>query len=319
MKNIYSFSILLITLLFMASCDKEALNYEKENEKTPVEQEGITQGQLSLKGLSINIHETAATRTSYPTNEYQIKLFKENGTAAIQEWTYETLPELISLEQGKYHVKVTSHNLLPVDTKPYFEGTSELITVEPGAITEIATIKCTMACIKVEISFDALFTQYMEPGASIIIKVGDASYTYDNLGTEASRDNIIPVYFAPTGGESTFITATFKGVIDGYPEESEKVYSSNAGSYVNINYTLRDVANNNPEDFGTITTRLVIDAICTVIDINNNITVKDEIIKEENPDEGDEDDPDPTKPIITGRGFDITKPPLDLQIHIKYG
>lgn len=304
-KNIIGLLWVCLLMVIVASCSREALNYgsEVENGSDNGNSGAAEIVELNLRGvlqLDVKVNNVPATRTStVSTDDFIVTLYKEDGTKVENcEWKFSEMPELISVLQGNYYVKVRSHDLLPFDLKPYYEGISEVFAVAPGAITEVKTIVCSMANIKVMVTIDATLDKYLTPDAFVTISVGNATYPFNDL-EEANY----PIYFAPTGGEKTIITAIFQGTIDGYPEKVTQSKSASAGSSVVVNFTLKNVTDGEVNASGSASLKLSLDMSLTVFDKDYNINAGEEVLPDDDPDDGG--DEDETKPTIKGRGFNI--------------
>lgn len=296
-------------LMVTASCSREAVEYENREENgsnngTPGTAEMV---ELNLRGaiqLQVGVNSaSAATRaTEVSTDDFIVILYKESGTKVDGcEWKYSEMPELVSVQQGNYYVKVKSHEMQPLDFKPYYEGQSDVFAVTQGAITEVNTIICEMANIRVEVVIDVSLDKYITSDASVVIKVGDANYAFNELTNSEAN---FPVYFAPTEGESSLIYATFEGTIDGFKEKMTQSKSAKAGEYVKVEFTLKNVTDGEVTASGNVSLKLALDMSLTVFDKDYNIEGGEEVLPED-PDDGGDEDGDETKPIIKGRGFNI--------------
>ena len=83
------------------------------------------------------------------------------------------MPDLISVLSGDYYIKAMSHQLKQVDTKAYFEGTSEVFSIKPSTITEVKPITCEMKNIKAVVTFDEALKNF-----------GDRCYRYHSCWRE---------------------------------------------------------------------------------------------------------------------------------------
>lgn len=291
MKKVHSLFCLFIFLLAFTACDREKLDYTgEEGESQMVE--------LNLKQIvSMQVVETPASRSAANTDDYIVSLYKTDNTL-VESWIYKEMPELVSVLSGKYYIKVASHKLQPVDTKPYFEGTSAEFTVKPSAITELEPVICEMKNIKTVVTFDAALKKFLGKDVTVTIVVGENSYTYSDLEEAANN----PIYFAPVEGEVNVVYVLFDGTVDDYKENFTKTYKATSGTALDINFTLKNVSDDTIQDSGFITASMKVDVSVTVINKDYNITGGEEVIPEV-PDGGEGEDE--TKPTIVGRGFNI--------------
>ena len=301
MKRIlYITGLLIVSATLLLSCGRENINFQDE-EPQMVELNLREILKLEVETASVS----ASTRIETDFSNYTISLYQEDNTL-IEQWLYKDMPELVSVLQGNYYVQVTSHEQQPVDTKPYYEGKSNVFSVQPGAITEVETIVCKMRSIKIILTFDADLSALLGTDTKITVATDQGSYEYTDL------KNITPIYFAPTTEENNIINITFDGTVDGYKENYTRTETANAGAYLEVRFTLKNVADGNTEASGSAGLALKIDLKVTNITQNTNITTSEEVIPEEpeeGEDEGGEDEGgDETKPTIKGRGFDIKTP-----------
>lgn len=300
MKRIfYITSLLALTGALLFSCGRENIDYQEDSN----DNENLQMVELNIGSILKLELETgsANTRTETDFSEYTITLYQEDNTLT-EQWLYKDMPELVSVLQGNYYIMVTSHEQQPVDTKPYYEGKSNVFSVQPGAITEVETIVCKMRSIKVVLTFDPELSAYLGTDTQITVATSNASYKFTDL------QNIQPVYFAPTTEENNMINITFDGTVDGYKENYTRTETANAGDYLEIRFTLKNVSDENIEASGSVGLSLKLDMKVTNITQNTNITTGEEVIPEEPEEGGEGEGSDETKPTIKGRGFDIKTP-----------
>ena len=299
---LYIFSMAVALLLGTASCEREHLIYEDPEEPTVDAPQTVDLRLRSLLQVDViqDSKGEATTRSNaVDVNAFIVQLFKEDHTK-VNQWTYGTMPELVSVLQGKYYVKVLSHIEAPVDTKPYYEGTSEVFTVKPSAITEVSKITCSMKSIKAVITFDASLIPYLGNDIRITISLGSASYVHTDLSAAAPV-----VYFAAATASDNVITVRFEGTVDGVKEDFTRTYTANEGEYLKIQFTLKNVGEGEIVSSGNANLKLTLDMKVTVIRQNTNITTEEEVIPEDKPDDEEGGEVDETIPTIKGRGFDI--------------
>lgn len=312
MKQLLSiFSIAVAVLLATTSCEREKIGYEDDDENNIVNPQMVDLALRSLIQCEV-VEETqettqATTRSGAVSVEnFIVQLYKEDNSL-VNQWTYKDMPELVSVLQGNYYVKVMSHTEAAVDTKPYYEGESGIFEVKPSAVTEVEKIICIMKSIKLVLTFDTSLTGdentpgYLGTDIKITLSLGEAKYQYTDL---TDVDPII--YFAAPDEKNNVITVRFEGTVDGVKEDFTRTYTANEGEYLKIKFTLKNVGEGEIESAGTAGLTLKLDVKVTVIRQNTNISVEEEVIPEDTPDDGG-DDVDETIPTIKGRGFDIKK------------
>lgn len=299
MKRIfYITSLLALTGTLLFSCGRENINYQEDsNDNENLQMVNLNIGSILKLELETG---SANTRTETDFSEYTVTLYQEDNTLT-EQWLYKDMPELVSVLQGNYYITVTSHEQQSVDTKPYYEGKSNVFSVQPGAITEVEPIVCKMRSIKIVLTFDSELSALLGTDIKITVATDKASYEYTDL------QNITPMYFAPSTEENNMINITFDGTVDGYKESYTRTETANAGDYLEVRFTLKNVSDENIEASGSAGLSLKLDLKVTNITQNTNITTGEEVIPEE-PEEGGDEEGDETLPTIKGRGFDIKTP-----------
>lgn len=297
MKRIFyitGLSILSATLLL--SCGRENIDFQEE------EPQMVEFNLREALKLEVETTASASTRIETDFSNYTVALYQEDNTLT-EQWLYKDMPELVSVLQGNYYIQVTSHEQQAVDTKPYYEGKSDVFSVQPGAITEVKTIVCKMRSIKIVLTFEPELSALLGTDIKITVATDQASYAYTDL------QNITPMYFAPSTEENNMINITFDGTVDGYKENYTRTETANAGAYLEVRFTLKNVSDGDTEASGSAGLALKVDLKVTNITQNSNITTSEETIPEEGGgEEGGEEGGDETKPTIKGRGFDIKTP-----------
>ncbi len=289
MKKLYTLFYLCCILISFIACDREKVEYTEGGDPQMVD--------VRLKDLlNVQVTEAPTGRSVASTDEYIVSLYKQDNTL-VESWTYKDMPDLISVLSGNYYIKAMSHQLKQVDTKAYFEGTSEVFSIKPSAITEVKPITCEMKSIKAVVTFDEPLKKFLGTDVTVTIVVGENSHTYSDI--EDAINN--PIYFAPAKGEITVVYVIFDGTVDTYKENFTKTYSATSGGAVSINFTLKNVSEDVIEDSGLVSLKMKVDVSVTIIDKNHNIIAGEETIPDDEEGEGE----DKTKPTIVGRGFNI--------------
>lgn len=297
MRKIYFIIICLVGILSISSCGREAIEYDKEDTEL---QKG--EGQLNLKSLAVEVLQTKSPSTRVlMTDDYQVTLYDTNKQK-INGWAYKDVPEVLNLKAGSYSLSVVSHELKPLDTTPHYKGESKVFTVKANDITDVESVVCTMDVVEVMIAFDNSLLEYLDKNTvSVKLSMGKNECEYKG------SNNLFPVYFAPVDGENNILNVVFEGTVDGFKEAYTATYTDlKAGDFHLINFTLKGVnQDNNVIGGGSAFLKLKVNSSCFVnrlnVDLSDKITITEEIIPEENP-----DDPNAgKKPTIEGETFDI--------------
>lgn len=293
MKKVYTLFCLVCLLTSFSACEREKVEYTNgETQKVDVRLK-------ELVNMQVQVEEAPLSRAAVNTDEYIVSLYRQDNTL-VESWTYKDMPDLVSVMSGKHYIKVMSHKLKSVDTKAYFEGTSNIFDIQPSAITEVQPIVCEMKNIKTVVNFDDALKKFLGTDVTVTIVVGNESHTYSDIEEAVNS----PMYFAPVEGGITVVYVIFDGTVDNYKENFTKTYSATSGAALSINFTLKNVSEDVITDSGLLTLKMRVDLSVTIINKDYNIAGGEEVLPEE-PEEGGEGDQ--TIPTVAGRGFNIAE------------
>jgi hypothetical protein len=219
MKKFFNISLVALLSIFMiVSCGKES----------PFGGDDSSTGTLSIKKMVVSIeNEEKVVRSAYDVSTFIVDIY--SGSEIYDSYVYASMPEVITLPVGDYSVKVRSGELQDVAwDAPYFEG-EQSFTIKTGQITEVDTVTCKLANVRVTILFDEKLYAAMSDDAVVNVKVGNSEANF-------TRDETRSAYFAYVSGSNTLV-ATFNGVVDGDQLESFKTYTDVApGNHYKISY-----------------------------------------------------------------------------------
>ena len=291
-KKIYIIIATVVSILTLASCDREIVTFEKEdNNGTNVTE---LEGTLSLASLNISVNVEGvdvSTRSSVDVSSYIVAIYEEGSNTPVKYWKYSDMPELFAIKVGSYRVDAYSPE--PDDAeweKPYFYATQDF-DVKKDEVTELATLVCTMKSIKVSVLHSDELKELLHD--DVVVEV-----TVNNKGAlQFKKDETRHGHFKPDTGEANIIIAKFSGTVEGQNVTKEQSFSGvKAGEHRVIQYSLVSNPGDNIGEGGTPNISIEIDATCEMV--NEDVTV--------NPgkEDGIDDfpvDPDPTNP---GEGGD---------------
>lgn len=297
MKKSYIFPFLAAAAL-VTGCSKE----------NPFGGENSGEGQVLKSALAMelntdeNIRQKPATRADVSLDDFTV-VFTKDGVP-VAKYKYSEMPEVVSLPAGDYTCSATyGENRIAEWESPYYLGQSETFSVEPYEITSyIDPIECKLENVKVTVTFDPVLVSRMSADSYVEVKVG----ANDGLNyTTAEAASGKAGYFLHTA--ETTLVATFYGTIDGVETVETKSYKDiQRGCHYKLNFKLHDSGNGSGS--GDINGEVVLDASVTVVDIERNVTVDDELVdvdENEHPNEGNGDtppgpgpDPEPEAPAI---------------------
>lgn len=278
MKKIFNFTLMALLVLLFAACGKD----------DPFSVMGEGEGQLSTKKMMVKVErQENEVRASFDVASFIVDILKDGEV--VESYTYSEMPEVITLPVGTYTVRARSGEVQPVAWEaPYFEGERQF-TVKSKEITEVETIECKLANVRVSILYAEDLLRQMGDDCKVTVVMGD------NASIEFTKNETRSAYFAYVPGSNTLV-ATFTGTVGNETREDFKAYTDVApANHYKITYHFKKP--DLPNDEGSITFNgLTIDATVTSEDLTVNVDPGEEEILDpsERPSQGgDEPDPGP--------------------------
>ena len=292
MKNIYYKVALLIPALVGLSACNDDLDVVK-----------ATGGELNLAslGVEVNNHEKVVnSRAVVDVSGYLVDICREGETVPVESYVYGKMPEVVTLTPGSYYVNVRSHELQKAEwDKPYFEGKSDAFTIEADKLTEIGSVKCSFASLKVSIIFGEKLRSKMGDDVQVTVVANDEGKLVFTPSDSRSG------YFAPLEGSTTLV-ATFSGTVSGYKEEITRTYVDiAAGQHRKITFEIGKDVPVPDAPSGSVNPSDGVNVDVTYVDVPLNSDI----------DPGKEDVLDPSDepgklPDLSGGGEDNPTPPV---------
>ena len=291
-RNLLLPFIMLVSLMFTA-CHSEKMDFDLSQT-----------GQVNLAPLkdvespklTFNTEPLVSTsRAASDVEDYVIGIYTEDD-ALVQEWTYNEMPEVYTLNVGTYKIKAHS----PVtegaafDT-PYCEGESGTFAITQDNIVDAGQVNCTLKNVKVTIRYDEKLAALLGDDVKVSVKVGNESL-------EFSKDETRSGFFH---GQETgnMVDMELTGNVEGENITIDRSYSDIAiGMELIVTYTLLDASVSvNPGTGGTVSAGgLVLNTECKEVSIGGMVLPEeDEIL-------------DFGNASVVGQGFDINEPVTDL-------
>lgn len=260
------------------------------------------EGQLSLKSMALEVFdaqkdiETNKGRASADdTSSFLVEIYDAQGALAYN-WTYSSMPEIVTLPVGDYTVKAYSHKVQKAEWEGrYYEG-SRSFKIENNKITEIEPVVCKFANIAVTIKFDDKLKEAMADDAKVTVIANDEG------SLEFGKNETRTGYFQYVDASMTLI-ATFSGKVQGYDEEIRVPLTDiEAGQHRIITFTLKKGDSTVPGESGTISPDqgFNVDYTMEKVDIDGNVTVEedpaDNVVDRPGHEDPKEDPDEPDKP-----------------------
>lgn len=221
MNKLYNIVLFALLALLATACGAEDPFNPDTNET----------GSLSVKKMIVKIeNEENVVRSAVDVGSFIVDICRADGSVA-DSYVYSSMPEVITLPVGSYTVKVRSGEVQPVAWEtPYFEGSQEF-EVKSREITEVSTVVCKLANVRVTILFDENLRQSMAPDAHVTVEMGNQT------SIEFSRDETRSAYLAYVEGSNTLV-ATFSGNVGGGNFDEFKAYTDvRPGNHYKITYS----------------------------------------------------------------------------------
>lgn len=294
MKKILNIATLLLVALagVFTSCDKE-------NPFNPEPDGG--QGTVNFKKMMVevqneeNIIKAPATRAAVDVSSFVVTVTDTRTQIAAWSGTYGTMPEVMILPVGNYEVTVNSGYNPDADwDSPYFDG-KQTFTIADGAITTVDPVVCKLSNVKVTVIFDEKLKAVMGDDCKVTVVACDRGRL--EFGKEETRSGYFK--FVEVAGSQPTMVATFSGTVDENQEDNFRTYTElKPGNHYKITYTLKGVNPDVPDQTGTVTPGVYVDATVQRVDMTIDVNIEDDIIPDDQrPGEGDDpDNPDPPVP-----------------------
>ena len=248
----------------------------------------------------------AASRGAIDMSDFNVSVTDANGKE-VNNWKLNAMPELPVFPAGQYTVTVTSGDepTQPAWDAPYFRG-SQPFEIKANEVTDVETIVCRLANIKVSVRFtDALKAAATAGDVKVVVRSeGASSMMFTNDETRSA-------YFPAAEGLTT-LSAAFSGTIyNGKEQFTKAIQNVEAGQHRIITYGLRRNDAEAPEESGTIDLDGSSINVSTGV-IEEDLTVdmpwEDDIL-DDSKRPGQEtggDDPTPPTPPVTGDEITLT-------------
>ena len=301
---------LLAGMLAFTACHSEVM-----------EGQSTGKGELNLASMTAEVNtevetvylgsraESGADFSNYIVTVYDAQSQKVN------QWKYSEMPEIVSLAVGTCTVEVTSAEA-PTNgfDIPYYKG-STTCEIKENEIVNVPAITCKLANMMFSVEYDEEFKSKMGEDVVTTITVGDNSLEIP--GSETRK-----AYLVAPGGETTSVTVTLKGTIDGEVIEYSERFDVKTGVHNVIKYDFVPVSDGTG-DGSTLKVAINVDSSLTGSDEVIGVNPGEEPGIDDFPEDGGEEpgdgDGEQNMPTIVGssfngRPFDISKDVLNVSI-----
>lgn len=247
---------LLAGMLAFTACHSEVM-----------EGQSTGKGELNLASMTAEVNTEVETvylgsraESGTDFSNYIVTVY-DAQSQKVNQWKYSEMPEIVSLAVGTCTVEVTSAEA-PANgfDIPYYKG-STTCEIKENEIVNVPAITCKLANMMFSVEYDEEFKSKMGEDVVTTITVGDNSLEIP--GSETRK-----AYLVAPGGETTSVTVTLKGTIDGEAIDYSKRFDVKTGVHNVIKYDFVPVS----DGTGDCSTLKV------AINVDSSLTGSDEVI-----------------------------------------
>lgn len=301
---------LLAGMLAFTACHSEVM-----------EGQSTGKGELNLASMTAEVNMEVETvylgsraESGTDFSNYIVTVY-DAQSQKVNQWKYSEMPEIVSLAVGTCTVEVTSAEA-PTNgfDIPYYKG-STTCEIKENEIVDVPAITCKLANMMFSVEYDEEFKSKMSEDVVTTITVGDNSLEIP--GSETRK-----AYLVAPGGETTSVTVTLKGTIDGEAIDYSDRFDVKTGVHNVIKYDFVPVSDGTG-DGSTLKVAINVDSSLTGSDEVIGVNPGEEPGIDDFPEDGGEEpgdgDGEQNMPTIVGSKFngspfDISKDVLNVSI-----
>lgn len=247
---------LLAGMLAFTACHSEVM-----------EGQSTGKGELNLASMTAEVNTEVETvylgsraESGTDFSNYIVTVY-DAQSQKVNQWKYSEMPEIVSLAVGTCTVEVTSAEA-PTNgfDIPYYKG-STTCEIKENEIVDVPAITCKLANMMFSVEYDEEFKSKMGEDVVTTITVGDNSLEIP--GSETRK-----AYLVAPGGETTSVTVTLKGTIDGEVIEYSERFDGKTGVHNVIKYDFVPVSDGTGDG----------STLKVAINVDSSLTGSDEVI-----------------------------------------
>ena len=293
---------LLAGMLAFTACHSEVM-----------EGQSTGKGELNLASMTAEVNTEVETvylgsraESGTDFSNYIVTVY-DAQSQKVNQWKYSEMPEIVSLAVGTCTVEVTSTEA-PTNgfDIPYYKG-STTCEIKENEIVDVPAITCKLANMMFSVEYDEEFKSKMSEDVVTTITVGDNSLEIP--GSETRK-----AYLVAPGGETTSVTVTLKGTIDGEAIDYSERFDVKTGVHNVIKYDFVPVSDGTG-DGSTLKVAINVDSSLTGSDEVIGVNPGEEPGIDDFPEDGGEEpgdgDGEQNMPTIVGSNFNGS--PFDIE------
>lgn len=247
---------LLAGMLAFTACHSEVM-----------EGQSTGKGELNLASMTAEVNMEVETvylgsraESGTDFSNYIVTVY-DAQSQKVNQWKYSEMPEIVSLAVGTCTVEVTSAEA-PTNgfDIPYYKG-STTCEIKENEIVDVPAITCKLANMMFSVEYDEEFKSKMGEDVVTTITVGDNSLEIP--GSETRK-----AYLVAPGGETTSVTVTLKGTIDGEVIDYSERFDVKTGVHNVIKYDFVPVSDGTGDG----------STLKVAINVDSSLTGSDEVI-----------------------------------------
>lgn len=278
MKKVFNIALAFISIFMFSACEEDWSPEQLLEDPT---------GTLSLATIAVDIEtsEKEVPRSSVDLSNYIVAIYNESDGVLVESWKYAEMPEVVTLEVGKYNIAVKSHELeVSQWDAPYYYA-SKSFAIEENKVTEIGELICKLSNVKVSVKYSDALYQALGDDVTVTVEIGNGVLEY-------SKDEVrVGCFELPENSSS--IIASFAGTVNGNYTTLRRVFTDvEVGQHIIITFSL-STGGFNPD--------LIVDAGVSEDDVDINVPGEDPEVPGERPGEGE----DQNGPTITSETLDL--------------
>ena len=247
---------LLAGMLAFTACHSEVMGGESTGK-----------GELNLASMTAEVNTEVETvylgsraESGTDFSNYIVTVY-DAQSQKVNQWKYSEMPEIVSLAVGTCTVEVTSAEA-PANgfDIPYYKG-STTCEIKENEIVDVPAITCKLANMMFSVEYDEEFKSKMGEDVVTTITVGDNSLEIPSSETRKA-------YLVAPGGETTSMTVTLKGTIDGEAIDYSERFDVKTGVHNVIKYDFVPVSDGTGDG----------STLKVAINVDSSLTGSDEVI-----------------------------------------
>lgn len=286
----------------------------------------IPTGELAMGSLSVEVDDQStpvakapAARAGVDASGFIVKVSDSEG-ALVNQWTYSAMPEVLTLPVGDYTVDVASGVVEKAAwDAPFYAGSTRAAITE-GQVTDLGTVLCRLANVKVSVVYDEDLKSKLGSDAQVTVLVNDdGSLVY-------GRDETRAGYFEYLPGSNTLV-AEFSATIKGAAVKGRKALTDiKAGYHYILTFKAKNFDTSIPPEAGTIDPSagggIGVDLDVTTVGIDGTVSVDEDMLDDSDRPGGSGGGETPTSDITLTSALDFENPNdvvdgMDGKVYIK--